>query len=71
MKRVTTNFLHFWENTDTLILILIMEYWQFLTKTPLNTRTALTVAAICVIFRFFGAKREIDAYASAENGERE
>jgi hypothetical protein len=71
MKRVTTNFLHvLWENTDTLILILIMECWQFLTKTPLNTRTALTVGAICVIFRFFGAKREIDAYA-AGNGEKE
>jgi hypothetical protein len=60
-----------WENADILVLVIVIEFWQFLTKTPLNVRIAVTVAGLYMVFRFFGAKREIDAYASAAPMEKE
>ena len=60
-----------WENADILVLVIVIEFWQFLTKTPLNVRIAVTVAGFYMVFRFFGAKREIDACASAAPMEKE
>jgi hypothetical protein len=72
MKRAKTIFLDsLWKNADFLVLLVLLQLWQFLTNTPLNLRTALTVAGLFVICSFFGAVRRIETRDSAQPAKAE
>jgi hypothetical protein len=46
--------------SDALLLSLIFGSWQYLTKTPLNVRTALALAGFYLILRTLDALRKFD-----------
>lgn len=71
MKRAKTIILDsLWQNADLLVLVVLLQLWPFFTNTPLNLRTALTVAGLCVVFRLFGATRRIETRDSAQPEEK-
>src|SRR5580700_8690092 len=50
------------ENTDLLVISIAMVSWQFLTKTPVNSRTAATLLGIYLILRVADAGRKVCEY---------
>src|ERR1700678_598494 len=53
------------QNSDFLFLSLAMGSWQYITRTPLNVRTALALAGFYLILRTLGALRKFPEYAAA------
>ena len=68
MRRAKTSF---WRNADLIILVVVLELWQFITGTQLNVRTALLVVGLCLISRFLGAVGQIESSDSAAPAEPE
>ena len=53
MKPTKTIFVDsFKKNADLLVFVLAMQLWPFLTGTPVNFRTALTVGGVWMAARF-------------------
>jgi hypothetical protein len=66
MKRAMKILLHsFAQNADFLALILVLQFWPFLTNTPLNLSTALALAGLCIVYRLAAIGREIRTQGSA------
>lgn len=58
-------------NADLLVFAVVLQFWQFLTGTPANLRTVLTVAGLYLVFRFSSAGREVEQSLSAVPAEKE
>jgi hypothetical protein len=75
MKRAKTILLDsLRKNADLLVFVLVMQFWPFLTGTPVNVRTALAVGGVWLVARFIGAAQEIesrDGVAPKEKEKRE
>jgi hypothetical protein len=56
-------------NLDFIFLVVVLQYWQDLTKSPLNLRTALTVAGLYLLSRLSGVRK--DSSVSPEKAKRE
>jgi hypothetical protein len=70
MKRIVLRLrLSLRTNLDFIFLVVVLEYWQDLTKTPLSLRTALTLAGLCVLFRLAGLRE--DSSAPTQKAKRE
>lgn len=66
MKRVSIQLLDsLWKNADYLALVVVLQFWTLLTNTPLNLRTALTLAGLCLVYRVYGIVRRDTAALTA------
>lgn len=55
-----TNLMRFlFENAGALVIFITLESWQFLTKAPLNFRTALTIVGLYLVLSLLDALRRI------------